>query len=276
MHAQFPHMDLLLARRLEMAEAEAARACADAILKLNPDANVASESIAGGIAVFTGKDSPITQAVGVGLHGPVSEENLARITRFFHSRGATSALEVCPLAGIPFYELLAKRGYQLLEVSNVLVRSISPLDHFPAPPPHLTIRPAAPSEADLWTRTVAAGFAEHFPVTDALLDVMNAFSQRSHAVTYLAFIDNQTAGGAVVSKHEGVAGLFGASTLPAFRRRGIQSALLSARLGWARSQGCDVAVSIAIPGSDSQHNIERLGFQVAYTRTKLVLQRPAQ
>lgn len=276
MHSHITHVDLPLARRLEMAEAEAARACADAVLKLNPRANVAHETIAGGIAVFTGKDSPITQAVGVGLHGPVSEDDIDRVTRFFHSRGAASALELCPVAGIPLYELLAKRGYQLLEVSNVLLRPLSSEDRIPAPPPHVAIRPAAPSEADLWTRTVAAGFAEHFPVTDALLDVMNAFSRRSHAVTFLAFIDDQPAGGAVVSKHAGVAGLFGASTLPAFRRRGVQSALLSVRLEWALAQGCDVAVSIALPGSDSQRNIERLGFQVAYTRTKLVLNCPPQ
>jgi hypothetical protein len=51
----------------------------------------------------------------------------------------------------------------------------------------------------------------------------------------------------------------------------VQTALLSARLAWAREQGCDLAVSIAQPGSISHRNIERFGFRVAYTRTKLVL-----
>jgi GNAT superfamily N-acetyltransferase len=59
--------------------------------------------------------------------------------------------------------------------------------------------------------------------------------------------------------------------LTAFRRRGVQSALLAARLAWAVEQGCDLAVSFARPGSISHRNIERNGFRVAYTRTKLVL-----
>jgi GNAT superfamily N-acetyltransferase len=83
-------------------------------------------------------------------------------------------------------------------------------------------------------------------------------------------VDGVIAGGAAVSAQHGVCGLFGASTLPAFRRRGAQSALLATRLAWAREKGCDLAVSITQPGSISHRNIERSGFRVAYTRTKLI------
>jgi len=261
-------MNLDLARRVEAAEAEAARACADGMRSLHSDAPVAWQEFAGGVAVFTGKESPITQAVGVGLPGPVAEEEIIALEAFFRDRGATVALEVCPLAGLDFYALLAKRGYRLVEVSNVLVRSLA--DAIAVVPSHITIRMAAPSEAAFWSRTVAQGFAEHFPVTQDLLDVMEGFFHRPGANCFLAYIGDEVAGGAVVARHKGVAGLFGASTLPAFRRRGVQSSLLAARLAWAREQGCDLAASIALPGSDSQRNIERAGFQVAYTRTKMV------
>jgi GNAT superfamily N-acetyltransferase len=60
----------------------------------------------------------------------------------------------------------------------------------------------------------------------------------------------------------------GASTVPEQRRRGLQSALLEARLRYARKRGCDVAMMVAEPGSNSQRNAERQGFQVAYTRVK--------
>jgi hypothetical protein len=46
--------------------------------------------------------------------------------------------------------------------------------------------------------------------------------------------------------------------------------LLAERLAWAREKGCDLAVSFARPSSISHRNIERNGFRVAYTRTKLV------
>jgi GNAT superfamily N-acetyltransferase len=50
----------------------------------------------------------------------------------------------------------------------------------------------------------------------------------------------------------------------------VQRALLEARIEWARAQGCDLAVSMAQPGSASHRNIERFGFRIAYTRTKLI------
>jgi len=62
--------------------------------------------------------------------------------------------------------------------------------------------------------------------------------------------------------------LFGASTLPAFRNRGVQTALLKQRLARAAAENCDLAVCIAAPGSSSQRNVVRLGFSVLYTRVK--------
>ena len=57
-------------------------------------------------------------------------------------------------------------------------------------------------------------------------------------------------------------------TVPAVRRRGLQTALLEERMRYAFNHGCDLAMMVALPGSDSQRNAERRGFQIAYTRTK--------
>jgi GNAT superfamily N-acetyltransferase len=265
-------IDLDLARRVEMAEAHAGRECAEACHRLHPEYPVAVAEIAGGIAVFAGVDSPVTQAIGVGLQGEVSDAQLDALTEFFHSRKAPSAIELCPLVDMSLYEKFAARNYRLLEVSNVLLlddlkaaRISDELD------PAVTVRIAALEESKLWTLTVAQGFAEHYPVTQAMLDLMEGFYYRPTACCYLAFVDGVIAGGAAVSAQHGVCGLFGASTLPAFRRRGVQSALLATRLAWALEKGCDLAVSITQPGSISHRNIERNGFRVAYTRTKLIL-----
>lgn len=69
---------------------------------------------------------------------------------------------------------------------------------------------------------------------------------------------------------EGVAQFAGAATAPAHRRRGIQSALLTARLADAAAAGCDVAVITTQPGSKSQQNAQRRGFDLLYTRAVLV------
>ena len=64
--------------------------------------------------------------------------------------------------------------------------------------------------------------------------------------------------------------LTGAATVPAHRRRGVQTALLSARLADAAAAGCDVAVITTQPGSKSQQNAQRQGFDLLYTRAVLV------
>ena len=77
-------------------------------------------------------------------------------------------------------------------------------------------------------------------------------------------------GGASLRVCEGVAQLCGAATAPAHRRRGVQSALLAARLADSARQGCDVAVVTTQPGSKSQQNVQRQGFELLYTRAILV------
>jgi GNAT superfamily N-acetyltransferase len=265
-------IDLDLARRVEIAEANAGRECAEACHRLHPDYPVAVEEIAGGIAVFAGVDSPVTQAIGVGLRGPVSDSELDALTEFFHSRNALAAIELCPLVEMSLYTKFAARNYRRVEVSNVLLLDDLVTAHISEKlQSGVTVRAAKSEESKLWTQTVAQGFAEHFPVTQPILDVMEGFYYRATACCFLAFVNGEVAGGAAVSADRGVCGLFGASTLPAFRRRGVQSALLVTRLAWAREKGCDLAVSIAQPGSISHRNIERAGFRVAYTRTKLIL-----
>jgi hypothetical protein len=269
-HMQF--MNLELARRVENAEATGCRECADASQKLHPEFPFAIERIAGGVAVFAGPDSPITQAIGIGINGPVEDSDLNRLGDFFQSRNAPAAAEICPFVDPSLYERLAARGYRLLEVSNVLVRELTVADSIKVSIPHggVAVRQAFPDEAKLWTSTVAKGFAEHFPVTQEIVDVMEGFFHGDSAKAFLAFDEGEVAGGAALTIHDGVCGLFGASTLPNFRRRGVQTALLGLRIFWATGRGCDLAVSIAQPGSISHRNIERAGFQVAYTRTKLI------
>ena len=69
---------------------------------------------------------------------------------------------------------------------------------------------------------------------------------------------------------DGVALFFSDSTVPAARAKGVQSAVIQARLAMAAEQGCDLAMASTAPGSISQRNYERLGFQVVYTRVMLV------
>ena len=89
---------------------------------------------------------------------------------------------------------------------------------------------------------------------------------------YVALHDGVIVGGAGRRIAEGVAQLTGAATAPGHRRRGIHSALLSARLADAAAADCDVAVVTTQPESKSQENAQRRGFDLLYTRAVLVKQ----
>jgi GNAT superfamily N-acetyltransferase len=225
-------------------------------------------AVGGGIAEFRGVNSPVTQAEGLGLSGPVSGEEFERLEEFFRSRGSAVFIEVCPMAEQSFVETLGKRGYRVIEFSNMLMREIGESEQSPPPAPGVTIRLAEPGESRLFAETVSRGFAEHFEPTDELIGTIQEFFTGAGLTPYLAMLDGKLAGGGTLGIRKGVAGLFGTSTLPEFRKRGLQTSLIAARLEAGRSAGCDVAMSVTQPSSGSQHNLERQGFRVVYTRTK--------
>jgi hypothetical protein len=250
--------DALLARRIEAAEAENARGC------VPPGAEVLE--IAGGCAIFAGADSPLTQAVGLGLNGPVSDSAIEVLEAFFRSRGAVPSIDCCPLADSAFLEALADRGYRPREFNNVLVRRLAGAKVVFAP----RVRRALSGERELWSYTVGQGFFEQPELTDDEMDVGRAVFAMPGALCFLVSTeDGQPAGGGALSIHGRLAMLFADSTIAAYRRRGLHRELIVARLNEALAQGCDTATASTLPGSASQRNYERLGFEVAYTKVVL-------
>jgi len=252
--------DLTLARRIEAAEAANARGCAVA-----PDA--AMLEIAGGCAIFVGARSPLTQAVGLGLSGPVDSLSIDRLEDFFRSRGARVSIDLCPLAHPDFLEALSRRGYRPTEFNNVLARRLSGLEVSFAP----HARRACADERELWSHTVGCGFFEQAELTADEMEVGRNVFDMPGALCYLAIADNaQPAGGGALAVHDGLALLFADSTVASFRRRGLHHDVIAARLNEALARGCDLATASTLPGSGSQRNYERLGFEVVYTKVTLV------
>jgi GNAT superfamily N-acetyltransferase len=265
------HLTLELARRIENAEARAAIETAELLDRQRPGTAAAVEHIAGGSAIYCGPDSPVTQAVALGLDGPVTDDDMDRLENFYRTRSEAVRVETCPLADGSLIEQFRKRGYYISEFSNVFAASLqdsAQLIFQQELPAGATIERISVEQLDLWTLTVAEGFAETFPVTKEMLNVMKLFGQGPHTECYLALVDGKPAAGGTLAMRDGVAGLFGASTLPAYRHRGLQTALLQARLERARAVGCDLVVSLARPGSASERNIARHGLQTLYTRVK--------
>jgi hypothetical protein len=263
------HADLTLARRLEAAEAAGRVAMALAHARLHPHAGAAALAIADGFAVFHPLSTNSTAAFGLGLHGPVADADLDSAEGFFRGRGLASRVQLCPLADPSLPGLLGRRGYRLAEWTSVLARPLGP------PPPAdgagpLEVRQVDPADADLWAEVVTRGYSGRTAVTPAEREWGTLAFHLSTVACFLCRLAGEPAGAAAVAVHEGVATLFAAGTLPAFRRRGVQAGLLRARLAHAAAAGCDLATTGTEPGSTSQRNAERQGFQVAYTRGLMV------
>lgn len=95
-------------------------------------------------------------------------------------------------------------------------------------------------------------------------------AQGPGVVRFAARRGGELAGAASMRLGEGIAQLCGAGTLPAHRGRGVQTALLAHRLAVAAAAGCELAVITTQPGSKSQENAHRRGFELLYARAVLV------
>ena len=84
---------------------------------------------------------------------------------------------------------------------------------------------------------------------------------------YLATVDGEPAAAAALQVHGGVGYLASASTLPTHRNLGCQSALIRRRIQDAVAEGVDLVSGLAILGSTSQQNMERVGLRPACTVT---------
>ncbi len=257
--------DTGLARRLELTEGHGNAAFVDAQARLDPSASPIWTTVGGTFAMFAGVGSPITQTFGLGLHAPLVDKDLDAIERFFTSRGSSVFHEICPLAGVEVSQILAVRGYRPIEMSSVLYQPISANTRIETNP-DLHVRQAAPNEAELYGTVASRGWSEHPEV----MPYIKGFAKLSLACAtcFLAEKDGQPIATSALFMHGGVALLAGASTVPEGRRQGAQNALLDTRLRFAASNGCDLAMMVAAPGSASQRNAERQGFRIAYTRTK--------
>ena len=264
--------DLALSRRLEKAESHACVEYAEARGRVFPESGAAWIECGGAYAVFDGVDSPVTQTFGLGVFEELREKTLDVIERFFLEHRAPVFHEVSPFAGVAALDLLCRRGYRPVEISNVMFRTVEP----PAAEQstaeragNIRVRITGADEAQLWSEISARGWShEHPELLEFLLQLGAVASARKEGLCFLAEADGKPGAAGVLSMHGNVALFGGSATVPELRRRGLQGALLRERMRHAFEHGCDLAMMVALPGSDSQRNAERKGFQIAYTRTK--------
>ncbi len=274
--------DGALARRIEAAEARLTFGAARAVASRAPARGVLAAEIGSAAAVHAGQDSPFDKVIGLGFE-PLDLEAFARFEEQVLARGSSVRVELATLADPEAGALLTGRGYVLRGFENVLGLRLDGAGAArleAGTPDGVDVARATEGEIDEWIRVLNRGFSvpdvfDGPPPTESfdgrvLEQVFRDMQSVPGFVRYLARCGSAIAGAASVRLDAGVAQLAGAATLPEHRRRGVQTALLRARLADAARAGCDLAVVTTQPGSVSQQNVTREGFALLYARAVLV------
>lgn len=269
-------MDKALVTRLEEAESELTRQYVEAYALVFPGASAATREVAGGRVSFAGTDSPLSSAEAVGLGGALRPRDLDAIEEFLGKRGAPSTLDLCPFTDDSVFRLAGQRRYRIAHVLSVFASSLlsgGREDYGPAGVGRdVDVRPISKgaAEAEDWCRTVGRGFASMESGDPPYMDIYRGIFHATGTTGYLAYLNGELAGAGALKIIGNVAYLSTASTLPRSRRKGVQMALMIARLREARRRGCELAAVVTSPGSDSERNVLRAGFSASYPRIRLV------
>lgn len=255
-------------RRLEYGHADSGVAYARACLERFPDTPTAYEPIAGGWAIFQGAESPQTQALAVGMNGPVSGEEFARLVQFYQSRGSVAVIDLATIADASVLNLLQSHQVTIREVSNVLARFVRSDENFLISP-EAAVEESPTGDSQEWGRLVLRAFLGQENPSQQQLDLISATPPNFKS--YFASWNGQRVAAAAMGIWQNLATFFGDATLPPARSSGLQLALIRHRLREAANMGCDLASASVIPGGSSHRNYERAGFHLVYSRVQIAI-----
>jgi hypothetical protein len=221
-----------------------------------PDSDAACIEVANGIAAFTGVGSPLTtvKAAGPG----VSPSDLDEIESFFRRhRVPAVTIELAPWLPDESVHVLRDRGYLPVGNEDVVAMTTSSAPSLPSSLPVEAIPLGA------WPVVMRRCFElnEESPANELVAAAAHLPDSRLYGIRenelWIAAAQSVSYGDVVIFGNDG--------TNPDARNGGAQTALIKHRLEEI-APGTTIAAEVA-PGSGSERNYLRCGFQIAYTRT---------
>ncbi|OQD72568.1 hypothetical protein PENDEC_c020G01231 [Penicillium decumbens] len=264
------------AHRCEDAQALHIRRQAEICQELYPNKNVLIQPVPkGGIAIrtlpaFRGK---LNRAVGCGEEGELADADLKGLESVFATVGLEPEIHLSPFAQPSVFESLVSRGYIETGILSTYWCTLeqSAVEDTKACTTGAPVmaRRATVDETEQFIEASATGFQTNGRSYELLRALALIANRRTDTTLYLAFANHEIAGTAAMATMEtgsgGVAHLYLDSTLPGYRGRGVQLALIRARLLDAAWLGLGVATTITRVGDGSARNAERAGLRLAYT-----------
>lgn len=205
-------------------------------------------------------DAPLgNRAIALGLRAPCTREEILTLAARFKSTGMKNfALQISPHARpAAIEEWLAEAELILRGYSVKLVRDNAPLQLAAG-----DVRLVAPGDKALFGDVSARGFGRP-PIIAHWMGATVGLPRWRH---YLAYVNDEPAGAAAMYVDGDVAWLGIGSTLPEFRRRGVQQALIARRIADGLQLGIRHFVAETESFNVSCQNLMRSGFVCAYER----------
>jgi GNAT superfamily N-acetyltransferase len=269
--------DATLSARIDRAEGRlVAQMAAEA--RSNARGGAVILPISGGVSVFAGPRSPMNKVIGLGFDMELDLHALGEIEDRWRERDEPVRIELSTLTDPEIAGELSDRGYRLRGFENVLARRLHDLPD-PAVFHDISIDLVGQDDVSAWFEVAVDSFANmdgtgsvaddplsREELARSLADLLGGMAYNR----YLARIDGLPVGEAALHVDDRLALLAGSGTLPAYRGRGVQKALVQRRLHDARNAGCEFAVVVTAPGSRSQDNVMRRGFELLYSRAILI------
>jgi GNAT superfamily N-acetyltransferase len=267
---------LEMAQRLEEADSLHITRQVEACAQIFPDHRSFAVPIGHGVAAITlpSFGPKLNRITGWGRAERVSEKDLLVVEDLFAKNGVDTEINLCPLADPSAFQVLASRGYSVIGFINVYVRVLTDEDLKEVKVEGASTSRVPAERVQEFPSWSVAGYRDTRKPELLLEALARSAALRADTSLYIATIDGKVAGSAGMALIEtakgGVAHFYIDSTLPEYRGRGIQAALLRARLADARKAGFHLASIAARPGDGSCRNIERAGFSLAYTTARCV------
>lgn len=247
-----------------MLESAAARNLLDYVLTFQvhwPALRAEALPCAGGVAAYTGPESPLTTVKGAGPE--ISDGEIDAAEGFFRrQRAGRVVFECAPWLSAETCARLERRGYRLEGTEAVMAMAL-PADTEPVASPLVELA------EESWARVFPEAF--ELPPEECWPRLARVMWHLAGAVN-LGAVD--ASGVAVACAQLAPAGtvavLGNDGTVAAARGAGLQTALIRERVRRAGVAGFAVAMSEVAEGSGSQRNYERCGFERVYARTSWV------
>jgi ribosomal protein S18 acetylase RimI-like enzyme len=266
-----------LAARIDQAEARQMIAIANGAAAWDANLRPFVVPVGRGAAIYAGPGSPTNKMIGIGFGEAVDDAVLDDLEARFAARDTPLQAEVSVLAEPAVHAQLAARGYRLTSFEHVLGHPLGAA--IAARPEGVDIDIVDPAEVNALGDVFIEAFAspdvggvggDAIPPSAEIRRWFDITMSAEGFRGYVARVDGVMAGGGSMRLDGDIAQFSGAGTLPRFRRRGVQTALLRARLMDAAAAGCTIGVVVTQPGSKSQQNVQREGFALLYARHLLV------